>query len=133
MAKNMATHGNWGVNAGEFQSASSSPLWVLLLSFLYLVFGVNVITPFLMNIVFVTLTVVAAYFILRQTGDPAALQLPGAGGADLHRVAAAAGDAGDGTQPAYPADPAVRLPGDAGLHAATRRVRSAATRNGCWW
>ncbi|MDO8735746.1 MAG: hypothetical protein Q7K29_01505 [Thermoleophilia bacterium] len=68
MAKNMATHGNWGVNAGEFQSASSSPLWVLMLSFLYLFFGVNVITPFLMNIVFVTLTVVAAYFILRQQG-----------------------------------------------------------------
>ncbi len=66
IAKNLAAHGNWGVSAGEFQSASSAPLWVLIVTCFYLIFGANVITPFLLNILFVTLVVVAAYFILRK-------------------------------------------------------------------
>jgi hypothetical protein len=59
MAKNFARHGVWGVTPYQFTSASSSPLWTFLLSAIYFVFGVNNVTPLVLNILFATLLVVA--------------------------------------------------------------------------
>jgi hypothetical protein len=54
MAKNLATHGVWGVTRHEFSSSSSSLLWTCLLFVVYALVGVNEVTPFLVNIVLAT-------------------------------------------------------------------------------
>ncbi len=64
IAKNFVTHGLWAVNGMEFTSASSSPLWTLIISAVYYLFGVNVITPFILNIIFGVLVIIIAYRIL---------------------------------------------------------------------
>lgn len=52
MAKNLATHGVWGVNRYHFSSSSSSPLWTLTLAGAYLVTGVREATPLILNLIF---------------------------------------------------------------------------------
>jgi hypothetical protein len=54
MAKNVATHGVWGVTRHEFSSSSSSLLWTLLLSVVYAVVGVSESAPLLLNIALAT-------------------------------------------------------------------------------
>jgi hypothetical protein len=51
IAKNLALHNNWGISANEFQSASSSILYTLILSALFKLFSVTVIIPFIINLV----------------------------------------------------------------------------------
>ena len=72
MAKNFAQHGVWGVTPYQFTSASSSPLWTFLLSAIYFVFGVNNVTPLVLNTLFATLLVLALGRILESlaTGLP---------------------------------------------------------------
>jgi hypothetical protein len=65
IAKNFALHGIWGITRYGFSSSSSSPLWTLLLSFNYLFFGVNEVTPFVLNVMFGTLLVFSVYRIQR--------------------------------------------------------------------
>jgi hypothetical protein len=50
IAKNLALHNNWGISANEFQSASSSILYTVLLSVLFKLFSVNTIIPFIINL-----------------------------------------------------------------------------------
>jgi hypothetical protein len=45
IAKNLAMHGVWGVSPYEFSSSTSTPLFVLLLSVVYRVFGVSEVAP----------------------------------------------------------------------------------------
>ncbi len=71
IAKNIATHGVWGVTRHGFSSASSSILWPALIALAYLAFGVNVITPLLLNILAATGLVVAGYVLLSRQGFPA--------------------------------------------------------------
>jgi len=52
LAKNFATNFVWGVSSGQFSSSTSSPLYTLILSFCYMLFGVNDLVPFIINIVF---------------------------------------------------------------------------------
>lgn len=52
VAKNFDVHGTWGGSKDEFSSLTSSPLWTLMTSVTYMVFGVNVWTPLLLNIIF---------------------------------------------------------------------------------
>ncbi len=52
MAKNLALHGTWGVSGADFSSSSSSLLWPLLLSLAYILFGVNEVTPLVLNLFF---------------------------------------------------------------------------------
>ena len=65
MAKNLILHGVWGVDEYGFTSSSSSPLWILLLSFAYFVFGVNTLIPFILNIIFATAFIFIAYSIFK--------------------------------------------------------------------
>lgn len=51
VARNVALDGTWGINPGEFGSASSSILYTLLLTVLFKICTVQVIIPFLINCV----------------------------------------------------------------------------------
>ena len=51
LAKNLAFHGNWGINPYEFGSASSSIFYTLLLTVLFLIFRGGIIIPLLINVV----------------------------------------------------------------------------------
>ncbi len=51
IAKNFALHGVWGLTPYGFTSSSSSLLWTLLLSFIFYIIGVNVLVPFMLNII----------------------------------------------------------------------------------
>ncbi len=65
MAKNLSQHGVWGVTPYGFTSSSSSPLWTLLLGLTYWVFGVNSLSPLVLNLIFASLALLAAYAVLR--------------------------------------------------------------------
>ena len=49
LAKNIVLHGNWGINAQGFTSTSSSPLFTLLLSFLFRIFSIHLFMPFVLS------------------------------------------------------------------------------------
>ncbi len=64
IAKNFAQHGVWGVTRYEFSSSSSSLLWTVLLSAIYLIFGTNEIAPLVLNVIVATLVVISTYKLL---------------------------------------------------------------------
>src|SRR5450759_5232638 len=66
MAKNIVINGVWGIDKYEFASSTSSPLWTLLLSLIYFLFGVNEVSPFIMNIILGTLLIQVSYSLLRK-------------------------------------------------------------------
>jgi hypothetical protein len=66
MAKNFARHGVWGVTSHAFSPATSSVLWTFILSFSYLVWGAHDPLPFILNLVFAILVLVAGHLILDQ-------------------------------------------------------------------
>ena len=66
MAKNLAQHSIWGVSRHEFASSSSSIIWTLLLSFIYLIFGVNEFVPMILNVIFGSLVIISSYYVLRR-------------------------------------------------------------------
>ncbi len=68
IAKNFVTSGHWAANKMDFSSAASSPLWSLAISGVYLIFGINVYTPFILNLLFGFLAICAAYYILYKSG-----------------------------------------------------------------
>lgn len=49
VSRNLAESGTWGVNAGEFASASSSPVWTALLALVFLLAGPSLVAPLLLN------------------------------------------------------------------------------------
>ena len=59
VAKTLAFQGNWGIAGHEFESASSSVLYTLLLAGLFKLFGVHVTIPFIVNLVAGILVLVA--------------------------------------------------------------------------
>jgi len=63
IAKNLALYHNWGISANEFQSASSSILYTILLSASFKLFGVNTIIPFIINL---TAGIVLLFVIQRK-------------------------------------------------------------------
>jgi len=71
LAKNLVLHGVLGATPFEFTSASSSPLWTLLLAAVYKITGVRETTPLVLNIVFGAALVVATNLVLRvfKVGD----------------------------------------------------------------
>ncbi len=64
MAKNFILHGVLGVDQYSFTSSSSSPLWLMLLSSAYFLLGINDLIPLILNIIFATIAVTVAYYIL---------------------------------------------------------------------
>jgi hypothetical protein len=66
IAKNFVTTGHWAVNQLDFCSATSSPLWSLAISGVYLVFGVNVYTPLILSLLVGVISIYTAYYILNK-------------------------------------------------------------------
>ena len=52
LAKNLAQHGTWGVNATEFSSSSSSILYTSLLALIFALTGPFVLLPWVLNVIF---------------------------------------------------------------------------------
>lgn len=69
MAKNFAGHGVWGVTADEFTSSSSSPLWTLILSATYRVFGVGERAPLVLNLLTAALALASAHLFLSRQSE----------------------------------------------------------------
>lgn len=72
MAKNVIENTVWGVTKYGFTSSSSSPFWVLLLSSFYILFGINNIAPFILNILFGIINLNLGFFLLKKYGLPPA-------------------------------------------------------------
>jgi hypothetical protein len=73
LARNLAFHNTWGVNPGEFGSASSSLFYTLLLALLFKIFSAHILIPFLVNCVAGFLLVVVAHrWLVRQGFGPMA-------------------------------------------------------------
>ena len=66
IAKTFSQHAVWGVNKYHFASATSSPLWTLLISLIYFLFGANELSPFILNMGFATLLILGIYILLRK-------------------------------------------------------------------
>ncbi len=74
VARNLAQHAVWGCTPFRFSSASSSPLWTIVVALAFLVTGVHDITPLVLNVVFGALTLGAANAVLRRLDAPALLR-----------------------------------------------------------
>jgi hypothetical protein len=66
MAKNIAVHGVWGVSPYEFTSSTSTPLFVLLLSAIYRIFGVSEYAPLVLSWIFGLASIYVASRMLRK-------------------------------------------------------------------
>jgi hypothetical protein len=66
IAKNTVQHGVWGITRYEFTNSTSSPLWTFLLVITYFVFGVNEISPLVINVLCGTLAILISHLLLRQ-------------------------------------------------------------------
>ncbi len=78
MAKVAVTTGTWGMNPGEFSSATSSPVWTALLALLYGLFGFSDLLPLWLNGGFSVALLVLCHRWLREegvTGLPQAMGL----------------------------------------------------------
>jgi hypothetical protein len=70
VAKNLVLHGVWGVDKYGFSSATSSPLWILVLSTCHLLFGLHEITPLLINILSGSLLILFLFIVMRKLNFP---------------------------------------------------------------
>jgi hypothetical protein len=70
MAKNLAADHVWGITKHGFTSASSSPLWVLLLAAINATLGETVLTPFVLNVVLCTTLIAILCFVFTRADYP---------------------------------------------------------------
>lgn len=68
LARNLAFVGVWGVHGNEFASASSSPLWTVLLAGIFRMGGMSDWTPLVLNALAAALCVLAAGSLLGTLG-----------------------------------------------------------------
>ncbi len=69
IARTLAESGTWGITAGHFASASSSPVWTLLLAIGFLILGAQALyVPLIINIVAVLAIVLVLHRILQNFG-----------------------------------------------------------------
>jgi hypothetical protein len=66
VSRNLAVHGVWGISPSEFSGASSSPGWTLLLAAVVRIFGVHLLTPFVLNFVFALLLLLLSTVLLAR-------------------------------------------------------------------
>ena len=66
IAKNLVRHGVWGTTPLAFNSATSSPVWTLILAVSYWLFGVNETAPLVLNLVFAALSLVVVAHVFRR-------------------------------------------------------------------
>lgn len=62
IAKNLASNGNWGVDAYEYAAASSSPCWTILISSVFLLISDSELVPFLLNLI---LSIIILFYFYR--------------------------------------------------------------------
>ncbi|MDQ3021281.1 MAG: hypothetical protein M3R36_12040 [Bacteroidota bacterium] len=65
-AKNIVANNVWGITKYEYSSASSSPAWTIILTMLFLIFGVNQYIPFILNIFFSVLLLFVVFKFLKE-------------------------------------------------------------------
>lgn len=65
IAKHFANSGSWGVTINTFSSSTSSPLWTLLIAFIYKIFGINDWAPLFLSLSIGSLTIYYCYRLLR--------------------------------------------------------------------
>lgn len=70
MAKNLHLNGTFGVNAGEYASATSAPLWSLVLSGVFFVAGVREQAALVLSLLSGLLLLTASYSLLRRLRIP---------------------------------------------------------------
>ncbi len=77
IARNVVLHSNWGINTNGFSSTSSSPLWTVLLSAIYYLFGAHEWTLLMLNALLSNLLILVMYLLLQQqtASKPALLAL----------------------------------------------------------
>lgn len=75
VAKTLAFHGNWGIAGNEFESASSSVMYTLLLAAAFRMFGLHIIIPLLLNILAGGVLLVVVWKRLIRESIPARWQL----------------------------------------------------------
>lgn len=68
IARNFSEYGLWAVNGLQFSSATSSPLWSLLIAGVFFITGSNVIVPFMLNIIFSAAVIFTVWKILNSFG-----------------------------------------------------------------
>ena len=68
VAKNFVLQGVWGVTRYSFSSSTSSLLWPLLLSLVYVLLGISELSPLIINVVLATLFIWLTYILLRREG-----------------------------------------------------------------
>src|SRR5215203_1425601 len=66
IAKNVALHGVWGVQADTFSAASSSPLWTGMLALSFKLAGVKDVVPLALNSAFAVFCIVVVGLMLRH-------------------------------------------------------------------
>lgn len=66
IARNFISNGFWATNGYTFTSATSSPLWTLLLSGTNILFNSNVWMPFILNIIFGFVAIYVTDFYLKK-------------------------------------------------------------------
>ena len=75
IARNLAEHGVWGINPNEFGSASSSPLYTLILGLLSLIFSSHYLIPLVVNSIAGILLVAAVQRWLQKENLGMGLQI----------------------------------------------------------
>jgi hypothetical protein len=68
IARNLAEHGTWGMNANVFSSASSSILYTLLLAVIFWIGGMNDLAPLCLNLLAALLVIGYFYRIAQSRG-----------------------------------------------------------------
>ncbi len=69
IGRTLAEHGVWGVSPREFSSASSSPLWTIILALWCRVFGASDLAPLGLNVFFACLLIGVSDSLLRRSWE----------------------------------------------------------------